>query len=321
MKRKHEVRRISNRARQSQIGLKKFTNRIGMLMIPIPAGTFQMGSLPRAADSSSDDDERPQHKVTFRRPFYMAAHKVTQAQFASVLGRRPSWFSATGDGKENVAGIDTEHEGFPVECVSPYDAVDFCIELSRQEGLRPCYEMWGHERAHGKDSEGAVVKVLPDGTGYRLPSESEWEYCARAGSPAGPATRYWFGDDEGRLGEYAWFRGNSEDRTHPVGRKKANPWELFDMGGLLSEWCEDDWHDNYRRAPKNGSAWRRLDSHGHHLPGRSWSASSLWIVRGGSWWQSAWFCRCAARFRFDAWCLSMVGFRVVLVSDGARPQR
>jgi formylglycine-generating enzyme required for sulfatase activity len=287
------------------------TNKAGMLMIPIAAGSFQMGSLPKTADSSSDDDERPRHKVTIRWPFYMAAHKVTQAQFANVLGRRPSWFSPTGGGSEKVAEIDTERERFPVECVSNFDAIEFCIELSKREGLRPCYEMSPISRAHGKDCEGADVKVLPGGMGYRLPSESEWEYCARAGSPAGPATRYWFGDDEGRLGEHAWFRGNSEARTHSVGEKKANPWGLFDMGGLLAEWCEDSWHKDYRGAPRDGNAWRLTDSGGHIV----WRSSRpLLVVRGGSWSHSAWFCRCAARFRYDPCCLNSVGFRVVLVS-------
>jgi formylglycine-generating enzyme required for sulfatase activity len=286
-----------------------------MLLIPIPAGDFQMGSLPKAADSSSDDDERPRHKVTFRQPFYMAAYKVTQDQFAKVLGRRPSWFSATGGGKEKVAAIDTERERFPVECVSNYDAIEFCIELSKQEGLRPCYKMSTISRAHGKDCEGAAVQVLPDGRGYRLPSEAEWEYCARAGSPAGPATRYWFGDDEDRLGEYAWFRGNSEGRAHPVGEKKANPWGLFDMGGLLWEWCDDGWHGTYRGAPSDGSAWRRVDAKGHVVLAHSWSSSAVCVVRGGSWWHNAWFCRCAARFRYQPWCLATIGIRVVLVPE------
>src|SRR5262249_8672982 len=160
-------------------------------------------------------------------------------------------------------------------------------------------------RAHDKDCEGADVKVLPDGTGYRLPSESEWEYCARAGSPAGPATRDWFGDDEGQLGGHAWVRGNSEARTHPVWGKKANPWGLFDMGGLLAEWCEDSWHKDYRGAPRDGSAWRLIDAAGHVVWG---SSSPLLVVRGGSWWHSTWFCRCAARLRYDPWCLNSVGF-------------
>jgi formylglycine-generating enzyme required for sulfatase activity len=271
-----------------------------MLMVPIPVGSFQMGS-QKAADPSSDDDERPRHQVTIRRAFYLAAHKVTQTQFADVLGRRPSWFSAPGGGKEKVAGIDTERARFPVECVSNFDAIEFCFELSRREGLWPCYEMGAIERARGKESESAAVRVLPGGTGYRLPSEAEWEYCARAGAPAGPATRYWFGDDERRLGEYAWFRGSSEGRTHPVGEKKANPWGLFDLGGLLWEWCDDHWHRSYRGAPRDGSAWRRVNAREY-------------VVRGGSWHSGAWFCRCAARFRSEPWCRNDVGFRVVLVS-------
>jgi formylglycine-generating enzyme required for sulfatase activity len=289
----------------------EFTNQVGMRMIPIAAGSFRMGSR-KAVDSSSDDDERPRHKVTIRQPFHLAAHKVTQAQFANVLGRQPSWFSGTGGGKDKVAGMDTERAGFPVECVSNFDAIAFCIALSRQEGLRPCYALSTISRAHDRDCEAAAVRVLPDGTGYRLPSESEWEYCARA--PAGPTTRYWFGDDEGRLGAYAWFRGNGGGRTHPVGEKPANSWGLFDMGGLLGEWCEDVWHRNYRGAPPDGSAWRRLDATGQVMWGSSWCSRAACVVRGGSWCSGAWSCRCAARFRSEPWCRNDVGFRVVLVS-------
>jgi formylglycine-generating enzyme required for sulfatase activity len=290
-----------------------FTNKVGMLMIPIAAGSFRMGSR-KAVDGSSDDDERPRHMVTIRQPFYLAAHKVTQAQFANVLGRNPSWFSATGGGKEKVAGIDTERAGFPAECVSNFDAIAFCIELSKREGLRPCYAMSTISRAHDRDCEAAAVRVLPEGTGYRLPSESEWEYCARAGAPAGPATPYWFGDEEDRLEEYAWFGRNSGGRTHPVGEKQSNAWGLFDLGGLLWEWCEDVWHRNYRGAPRDGSAWRRLAATGQVIWGGSWYSRASCVVRGGSWCSGAWFCRCAARFLSEPCCRNDVGFRVVLVS-------
>ncbi|VVB90104.1 Sulfatase-modifying factor enzyme 1 [uncultured archaeon] len=123
---------------------------------------------------------------------------------------------------------------------------------------------------------------------YRLPSEAEWEYAARAGSE----TRYHFGDDESNLGEYAWYIENSGSRLpekgeyfrydkddwmnnkwkgkpHPVRERKPNLWGLHDMQGNVWEWVEDGWHENYKDAPDDGSAWD-ADGPNKVLRGRSW---------------------------------------------------
>jgi len=111
------------------------------------------------------------------------------------------------------------------------------------------------------------VKKLSAKTGknYRLPSEAEWEYAARAGS----TTEFSFGSDVKLLGKYAWFSQNSGGNTHPVGLKKPNAFGLYDMHGNVWEWTQDCWNDNYSGAPKDGSAWTTGDC-------------SLRVARGGS---------------------------------------
>jgi formylglycine-generating enzyme required for sulfatase activity len=184
--------------------------------------------------------------------------------------------------------------------VTWYDAIEFCNLLSERDGRRPCYRLSVIER----DEEGFIrgagkVEVLKDGTGYRLPSEAEWEYCARAGT----TTRYSFGDDDWNLGEYAWFGDNSGGRPHPVGEKKPNPWGIYDMHGLAWEWCEDVWHDNYLYAPTDGSAWRTGGEQNRR------------VARGGSYGNHTNDCRSAALSRFAPENgIYFVGFRVVLVS-------
>jgi formylglycine-generating enzyme required for sulfatase activity len=111
---------------------------------------------------------------------------------------------------------------------------------------------------------------------YRLPTEAEWEYACRAGS----TTAYCFGDSEANLSEYAWYKINSEDRTHPVGQKKPNAWGLYDMHGNVLEWCQDWWRDypsgSVTNPSGNLSGWNR-------------------VLRGGCWYKGAEFCRSAVR--------------------------
>jgi len=145
----------------------------------------------------------------------------------------------------------------------------------------------------------AFCKKLSQITGktYRLPTEAEWEYACRAGT----TTRFYFGDHANQLGDYAWYDGNSQYTTHPVGQKKPNAWGLYDMSGNVWEWCEDNWHYNYENAPRDGSAWLTNDNDDR-------------ILRGGSWFNFPYDCRSAYRnpnYRRDSDDTTNNGFRVV----------
>jgi len=112
------------------------------------------------------------------------------------------------------------------------------------------------------------VQRLSTRTGkrYRLPSEAEWEYAARAGSIGD----YSFGNDRIQLGQHAWFQENSGRQTRPVGQKLANAFGLHDVHGNVSEWVQDCWNDSYAEAPTDGSAWEQGNCSRRLLRGGSW---------------------------------------------------
>ena len=130
---------------------------------------------------------------------------------------------------------------------------------------------------------------------YRLPSEAEWEYACRAGT----TTRYSFGDSESKLGDYAWYNDNSGSKTHPVGKKKPNPYGLYDMHGNVWEWTQDKWHSDYNSAPTDGSAWES-------------GGGADRVFRGGCWFYFARFCRSAnCLYLGPGNRLRSVGFRLL----------
>jgi formylglycine-generating enzyme required for sulfatase activity len=185
----------------------------------------------------------------------------------------------------------------PVEMVSWNDAAEFCAKLSEKEKLKPFYFRAGE-----------TVTML-DGTGYRLPTEAEWEFACRAGT----ATKYWTGDKDEDLPQACWFDANAGGRTHPVGELKANPFGLFDIHGNVWEWVQDWWEPTYYGQFQGKPA---LDPNGPS------SAGSLRVLRGGCWHDPASFCQASSRFANDPTSRNYYpGFRVALVVGVARVGR
>jgi len=116
----------------------------------------------------------------------------------------------------------------------------------------------------------AKWKSEREGKTYRLPTEAEWEYACRAGSQS----RFCFGDDESKLGDYAWYKANAEGRTHKVGTKKPNAWGLYDMHGNVWEWCLDRYTENYADTPCDGSAYGVASDKGRVLRGGSYNTDA-----------------------------------------------
>ena len=188
-------------------------NGIVLEMVYIPGGTFMMGS-PND-EAGRDDDESPQHQVTVP-AFFAGKYPITQAQWEAVMGDNPSYLKG---------------EKLPVECVSWYDAVEFCEKLSETTGKT-----------------------------YRLLSEAEWEYACRAGT----TTPFHFG--ETITPELVNYNGNE---STDVGSFPPNAFGLYDMHGNVWEWCSDKWLDNYDGAPTDGSSWESGNNY-RMLRGGSW---------------------------------------------------
>jgi len=228
-------------------------------MVSIPGGTYMMGS----PEFEGDADERPRHQVTVE-PFFMGKFPVTQSQWR-VVAAFPKVKQALNPNPSKFKGLDR-----PVENVSWYEAVEFCLRLSEKTG---------------RD--------------YRLPSEAEWEYACRAGT----TTSFHFGETITSELVSCTIEPKSKFRkeTTNVGSfEVANAFGLYDMHGLVWEWCADAWHNNYNDAPLDGTAWEV----GGDINRR--------VLRGGSWSFNSELCRSASRsWNESDGGLRVCGFRVV----------
>jgi len=247
-----------------------FTNSIGMEFRLIPAGSFLMGSPD--GDREARDFEKPQHPVTISRPFHLSRHEVTQAQWEAVMGSNPYTLDRSNPfyGLPGMAERITRPD-HPAT-VSWIDAQRFIARLNEREG----------------------------GSRYRLPTEAEWEYAARAGTN----TVYSFGNDAADLGRHAWYGEDfATGGTHPVGGKAPNPWGLFDIHGNAWEWVQD-WYDPayYAHSPATDPQGPRQGTER--------------VVRGGSWHTTATSWRTAFRRSYapDYRGIS-IGFRLLRTAE------
>jgi formylglycine-generating enzyme required for sulfatase activity len=241
------------------------TSKGGVEMVLIPAGSFEMGN------RQGKEEESHVHRVSVD-SFLMDKYEVTQAEYERHGLPNPAHFKGPT---------------LPVEQATWAQAAEYCNRRSEDEGLQPCYDEKTSACNFGAD-------------GYRLPTEAEWEYACRAGNDAD----YSFGNDAGKLGEYAWFADNSGKKTHPIGQKKPNAWGLYDMHGNVAEWCNDVFDKGYYKVSP--------ESNPHGPPD-----GSLYVLRGGSWKTGAETLRSSYRLSenpgFSDACLARdaIGFRCV----------
>jgi formylglycine-generating enzyme required for sulfatase activity len=270
---------LSKLTEKAEADMKPYTNTIPgttvkYSMVPIPGGEFVMGS--PASEKGRKEDEGPQHKVKIE-PFWMEQFEISWSEYELFMYRdEERKFKDTMPTDPNVDKVSDA----VTRPSKPYVEMSFGMG---KDGY-PAIAMTHH--AANKYCHWLSAKT---GHFYRLPTEAEWEYACRAGT----TTAYNFGDDASKLKDYAWFEDNSDFKYQKIGKKKPNPWGLYDMHGNVTEWCLDAYDATFYGKSGNTvvvEPWNKATQPYPH------------VVRGGSWDEPVAASRSAARRGSDrAW--------------------
>jgi predicted outer membrane repeat protein len=247
-------------------------------MLSVAGGMFMMGSLT-PVNTAADET---QHQVTLTTGFSIAKYQVTQKQYETVMTGNGNGINPTPSRFKSDPVSGENQNRRPVEQVSWYEAIVFCNRLSIMEGLTPAYimemsaaydfrtdpDLWGTVPAGNRDARWDAVEIVAGSTGYRLPTEAQWEYAARGGASSGGYNYSGSGD----IDAVAWHGSNSGSKSREVGKKQPNELGLYDMSGNVWEWCWD-WYDDYPIGPQT-------DPTG---PATAPPSTGCRVIRGGGW--------------------------------------